>query len=245
MLNTSPDAELESRQDARQRGCEPLEPRRLLSATLEDGELVVIATAGADDIDFSARGSDILVEVNGDAETFSVNDVDSIELRAGPGDDSIDLHDLGIGVLVQAQAGDDTVIGGNGDDSIAGAGGEDLLKGGAGDDLISGCANDDTIYGNGGEDNLIGNQGLDVLYGNGGDDFIRARRGSDTVFGGKGDDQLHGGWADDNVKGNPGDDDLTGGPDTDVLQQSPGSKPVVRADASEPWWLGGECRSRS
>ncbi len=86
------------------------------------------------------------------------------KLKAGPGDDLIQVVDKSVGnKILLGLAGDDTLIAGQGND---------LLEGGEGDDI------------------LFGGAGSDALYGGAGNDFINGGIGDDTLFGGDGDDVL-------------------------------------------------------
>src|SRR4051794_12444363 len=85
---------------------DPLEGRRLLSASLDDGLLSVGGTPGNDDISVGASGGSLTVTVNGQNQgTFAISDVDGIQVSGLDGNDSISLA----GVAVAA-----TLSGGNG-----------------------------------------------------------------------------------------------------------------------------------
>ena len=99
-----------------------------------------------------------------------------------------------------ADAGDDTVLGGNGDDFMNGAQdddkvwggagndwlrtglGNDELRGGAGDDKLVGVYDDDVIRGGDGNDRVGGGPGNDVLRADGGQDQVLCGNGRDSAY---------------------------------------------------------------
>lgn len=98
-----------------------------------------------------------------------------IELRAGPGNDTLkagssmaDWIDMGPGddVVENAMQGNDTIFGGAGNDWLNGERGHDLIYGGAGDDTLIGGAGNDTLHADAGSDELHGGEGGDrfVIY---------------------------------------------------------------------------------
>ena len=76
----------------------------------------------------------------------------------------------GVGVIVDSQAGDDTVYAGAGHDLVYGGTGSDSLYGGLGDDLLEGMSDNDELYGGEGNDLLNGGDGADILDGGSGTD---------------------------------------------------------------------------
>lgn len=112
------------------------------------------------------------------------------------------------GIMVDAQDGDDTVIGGNGGDTIDGGAGNDSIEGGYGDDTLTGGAGDDTFS---------GGSGNDAVYGGGDDDWIDGGIEGDYLYGGSGGDKVEGGDGDDTVYGGAGDDSLSGDDGNDIL----------------------------
>jgi hypothetical protein len=97
----------------------------------------------------------------------------------------------GEGVEIDAQGGDDQVVGSDNDDVVLGGEGDDHLRGQEGDDLILGGEGNDHIQGNAGNDTLVGGKGDDALYANRGENTIvyGLGDGRDTVYG-NGDDTL-------------------------------------------------------
>src|SRR2546421_855132 len=144
---------------------EQLENRRLMSATLVNGVVTVIGTAGDDNITVSYRSDTkwFNVGVNGQGTSFGHAHVDRIIIFGLAGNDMISAsHVEGFkpGIIIK---------GGEGNDYIKGGRNRDLLIGGAGDDSIFGNASDDTLLGQDGNDLLKGGIGNDLLIGGDGD----------------------------------------------------------------------------
>jgi Ca2+-binding RTX toxin-like protein len=153
-------------------------------------------------------GADFVM-TNGILSNFSLNAWESLRITVTIG--AYGAHILGYtgnddltggnyGDVIDAKAGEDTVLGGGGNDTIYGHDGNDFIYGGDGDqDLIfggngndqldGGATGGDTIYGDFGNDSLYGGNGSsDVLYGGEGDDELGAGTGDDTIDGGAGND---------------------------------------------------------
>ncbi|MPZ08979.1 MAG: family 16 glycosylhydrolase [Kiloniellaceae bacterium] len=137
---------------------------------------------------------------------------------------------------VQADGGNDTLIG-----TAAG----EVLQGGSGDDLMYGKAGDDRLFGEAGDDILHGNVGIDYFDGGSGSDTVdfrlaniglrldlaagEARLGAapdsaverlvsiENVTGGRGNDTLIGDDGANVLRGREGSDSLTGGRGADLL----------------------------
>jgi Ca2+-binding RTX toxin-like protein len=179
---------------------EPLEGRRLMSATISgDGVLAVEGTNKSDEIILSldaADASTLVVKVNGEVSTFAVGDI-----TAG-------------GAIVRGYAGKDklAVDETNGDlplsVTLLGGHGKDHLVGGSGDDHLDGGTAKDKLFGNAGDDELIGGNGNDLLDGGDGDDYLVGNRGVDELRGGDGADDLDGGRGHDRIYGAAGNDDF-------------------------------------
>src|SRR5687767_14161177 len=165
---------------------EAMEARRMLSATVVDGLLVVAGTNGDDVISFSlnATGTKIKVSVNGESDAFRLADVLRISASGKDGHDKIRMSDNN-GVLefkarMRGGEGNDSLFGGDMNDKLFGGIGNDLLRGRAGDDDLQGEDGDDDLQGEDGDDNCQGDQGNDLLDGG---------QGEDELWGGDGDDQ--------------------------------------------------------
>ena len=132
----------------------------------------------------------------------------------------------GVGAIVMAGGGTDTVLGGlhsdylhggTGDDSIAAGGGLDTVRGGQGDDWLHGNAGEDVLFGDLGGDIMHGGRGADMVHGGAGADTLLGDAGDDVVRGGQGDDVIFGGEGDDLISGDRGDDTLVGGAGADTF----------------------------
>ena len=110
-----------------------------------------------------------------------------------------------------------------GDDYVVGSDGPNRINGGAGNDTLSGLGGNDTLTGGIGADVLNGGDGNDTLIG-GSTTGFGAQPGdlADTLFGGAGNDVLRGGDGDDQLFGGDGDDNLRGDFGSDLLDGGPG-----------------------
>ncbi|MBR1212311.1 choice-of-anchor I family protein [Bradyrhizobium sp. JYMT SZCCT0180] len=97
-----------------------------------------------------------------------------------------------------------------------------VLNGDAGDNTLTGSALGDVLSGNGGNDTLFGYGGNDTLRGGGGNDRLYGGPGSDVLLGGSGDDLLDGGEQNDQLEGGRGADALTGGAGSDQYSYESG-----------------------
>jgi len=156
------------------------------------------------------------------------------------GDDVIDAQ--GGNDLVVGFAGDDKILGGAGNDQIFALDGDDIVLGGTGDDLIIGGIGNDELYGQIGNDTVVGEDGDDVLNGGAGDDGVFGDSGADTLFGGTGNDTLGGGLGNDVLHGeagndiligNEGDDGLFGGDGDDQLFGDTGNDTIDGGDGDD------------
>lgn len=114
--------------------------------------------------------------------------------------------------VLNGNAGDDSISGGDGANDIDGGPGQDHIRGSDGADSISAGDGDDYIEGHGGADGINGDAGNDNVYGG---------AGNDTMHGGAGNDDVEGNDDRDAAFGDGGNDDLSatfhggcGGPDS-------------------------------
>ncbi|MGV6811237.1 MAG: Hint domain-containing protein [Brevirhabdus sp.] len=191
---------------------------------------IVEGTSGNDYIDDQYTGDPEgdCIDAN-DGTNGTTGDQDVVE--AGAGNDTIlsgEEEDL-----VYAGEGHDRIMGGNGDDTIYGEAGNDYASGDAGDDLIylgtgndkgSGDAGNDTIFGEDGDDTINGGDGADVL--DGGDD-------NDTIHGGDDNDTIYGGAGDDYASGQKGDDVLYMGAGNDRGSGASGNDTIYGEDGDD------------
>ncbi|WP_135501533.1 Hint domain-containing protein [Roseovarius aestuariivivens] len=127
---------------------------------------------------------------------------------------------------VNANSGDDTMLGGaatdlfeggDGNDSLTGAGGADILWGSAGNDTLSGGAGNDTLDGGSGADSILGGDGADSIDAVLDNDTVSGGADADSILGNFGDDQIAGDAGDDTLVGNEGADTILGGDGADIV----------------------------
>ncbi|NEQ36297.1 MAG: hypothetical protein F6K40_08385 [Okeania sp. SIO3I5] len=159
----------------------------------------------AENFTIRQEGGNIIVSSFGNTQTYE--DVTSIVVESGDGDDVLVFDNVSVPVEIDAGPGNDfvdfrgsdssnvTVIGGLGDDTVHGGGGSDSLLGGKGTDHITG---------GGGEDFVDGGEGADILSGDSGNP------GQDTIYGGDGDDTIGGGGNTDYIDAGAGNDIIWG-----------------------------------
>jgi len=234
---------------------DPLEPRRLLSASLKGDVLYVEGSSLSDSILIRQEpgptdapvysveigpndGSDRLTQLF----QFPARSVGSILVRAGSGNDLVDMAiatyavpaivgfaPVAVPTNVDAGLGDDQVYGGTARDSVYGSFGNDQIFGGDGNDFL---------VGGWGNDLLRGGRGDDFVSGGAGDDIVGGDDGNDRLFGGTGNDSLGSVGAgphptepgNDLLFGGPGEDRLVGGEGTDRLFGGSGRDHFSRAD---------------
>lgn len=207
------------------------------SVTRTRGRIVIDAGAGDDNVQITRNAAGgIVVNVNGAERTFTGADANRLTIRAGNGNDTINVSpDVTVRLTLEGGAGDDrirggggndTIRGGDGDDTIEAAGGNDTVYGGAGRDYINGSVGNDRLYGGTGDDVVYGGDGDDTIQGNAGDDYLEGSRGNDSVLGGAGRDVLSGGLGDDTLRGGDGNDVLYAGGGTDRLYGDRGSNTI-------------------
>lgn len=216
----------------RNRGCEELEPRKLLAATLDaNGALSIVATSGDDVVGISLKTTKLRVGIGATTTDFTAASVKSISIDLGDGADTLVIaHGVGP-VYCLGGLGDDTISGGDFSDSITAGGGKDLVYGGAGDDRIDGGPTNDVLYGDDGADRIYGSDANDALYG---------VAGVDRLFGGVGSDTLVGGSSNDKLYGDDGNDSLLGGNQNDLLTGGAGSDQIYGNDGNDTLYGQGD-----
>ncbi|MHC5537965.1 Ig-like domain repeat protein [Singulisphaera rosea] len=212
-----------------------------------DGEdrLVVLGSVGNDVIrvDPGQVTETSIIPIQGRPVTFESSTsylyFESVDIQAGPGDDSVVSSILGT-IPVHADGGpgtnslvilgdenpntftlteDGSDVAVNGDASVTTSGFWSLtIDGGPGDDVIDANAlsasHPVTLLGGPGNDTINGGAGNDFIRG--GDDNETADD-NDTVQGFGGDDTIFGGAGDDSLYGGDGTDTIDGGPGSDYL----------------------------
>jgi Ca2+-binding RTX toxin-like protein len=149
----------------------PLEPRRLLAATLSPaGVLEIFGTRRGDVITVERAGPGdrhVLVTITSRGREFQyafrARNVKSILANAGRGGDKVSIGDALPNATLYGSTGNDSLTGGAGNDQIFGGNGNDTLLGTGGNDLLGGNNGADFLHGGPGADGLFGNNGADTV----------------------------------------------------------------------------------
>jgi hypothetical protein len=158
---------------------EPLEPRRLMSISFDNGVLTIKGTAGDDVIQAGSTSSGYLYVYDNEGpyqfeggltRLPALAQVKGVRIEGGDGNDMIAINrDFALSVTLVGGAGDDTLIGGAAADVIYGGAGEDTLYAQA---LYSyDVFNHSRLHGRViGDDTICGEGRGDVMDGQGPDD---------------------------------------------------------------------------
>ena len=196
---------------------------------------LVFTTGSRDDaIGVKQRDDGTLdVNVNGESYEVRLGQGQELTLRAGAGNDVIEVApNVTVNIVVE---------GGDGDDSITTGAGDDRIDGGRGNDTIFSGAGRDDIFGNRGNDVITGGDGVNIIHGGDGDDDITAGSGTNFIEGGAGDDLVRGGGASDILSGGVGNDRILvgdgasrvyAGAGDDAIENA-GDKAVVYAEVGD------------
>lgn len=212
----------------------------------DGGILTVLGNPGADTIRLTASRGRLFVNFNGRSTSYTLTSVrGGVRVYGRDGNDTVTVSGRVPNLLIQGNAGDDTLRGGPGPESLDGRDGNDLIDGGFGADTLRGGAGTDTldyrsrtravrvirgesIVGNGeaGENDSVfwdfekvyGGSGNDVLY------VLTSLGGA--VFGGAGNDTLHGDRGPDALWGEAGDDVLRNSEGADYFRGGSGNDTI-------------------
>ncbi len=192
-------------------------PDRFEIAFVVDGERIIVTLNNTEVLDMPADSIDTLtLDGSSDRDIFRVAPNPGgasfpfvIAVNGNDGNDLLNFAGLDSPVLLDAGAGNDTLIGGNANDTLIGGDGNDLIRGGDGDDDISDPGGRNRIFGGMGDDVIRGGSANDTIFGNAGNDNISDPSGRNRIFGGSGDDTLVGGANDDTIFGSAGDDEIS------------------------------------
>ncbi len=196
--------------------CEPLEPRRLLSASVINGVLTITGTANADVISLLQSGQTISLNDDGVAQSFNAASLKSISISLFGGNDVAALqksdgsHAITVRAMIIGGSGNDTLVGGAANDTLSGGNDDDLLNGGLGSDqLIGGPGFDIADYSS--RTNAI-TVSVDNLP-NDGEAGENDNVQTEKVLGGAGDDLFI-------IDANDTGHDFSGGPGVDTVDYS-------------------------
>ena len=131
-------------------------------------------SAAADEIGIVRAGAapgSLGLLLNGGVARVAVQNVETIAIDAGAGDDKVTGQNgvAPFAVSVDGGTGNDTLAGTDGNDTLMGGAGNDVIDGNRGDDLQQGGAGDDTIQWDPGDgnDTVDGGAGTDTMAFNG------------------------------------------------------------------------------
>jgi Ca2+-binding RTX toxin-like protein len=240
-------------------------------------DTMIWSPGGADDLMDGGTGVDTAV-VNGGGvnETFTVaaagtgvrfdrinapffidiRATERLEVNAGDGNDSFTVNgNLAgrIALIVNGDAGNDTLNGGDGNDTLNGGADDDVLNGGAGNDRLEGGTGSNTLAGGTGNDTyIVTNAGDDIVENaNEGIDTVQSSidiallanvenltligtaafgQGNDlanVINGNTEDNFLGGGIGNDTLNGGAGNDALFGEDDNDALNGGAGNDVLI------------------
>ncbi len=205
------------------------------TGVITDGDRTIFNTGAGDDtvrVEIDPATGDRVVTVNG--QSYRVPDGQQIVIRAGGGNDQIDVPaGTKVDVTLIGGEGDDTITTRDGDDTVLGMDGEDKIDAGGGDDRVSGGADADYLDGQDGNDTMTGGSGRDTLYGMGGDDVLSGGEGQDYLEGADGNDRLDGGAGNDILSGGKDDDAIHGGVGDDVTYAGRGDDTTYAGSGSD------------
>lgn len=211
-----------------------------MSAVLTDGVLVVGDSPLSDDIRIYRQPGPTdapvyTVEIgplDGRRPTrmwmFPAHQVKSVLVRAGPGNDVVDLGAATFPLPRSIEFGPVSV--------------PTRIDGGIGDDRMYGGTSRDLVSDRFGNDRVEGGDGDDWINGGWGNDFLSGGRGNDYVSGSYGNDYVHGDDGDDRLNGGPGNDHV-GFNAVGPLNSEPGND-ILFGGSGEDWMVGGSGRDR-
>lgn len=201
------------------------------AARFED--LLITSTEGGYIVRFPDGGSltVLTTDKNPNANWFTFTAEAGPSIKPSAGDDTI--TGTSKANVVNALAGDDTILGLGGSDRLSGGLGNDTVDGGTGNDVIYGNAGDDYLEGGSGADRIYGGDDGDIVAGGAENDHLRGENGDDMLNGDAGNDLLRGGAGYDVANGGDGHDKLYGEADNDQLSGGAGNDLVNGGDGND------------
>jgi Ca2+-binding RTX toxin-like protein len=211
-----------------------------------DGSDVVEGDAGSDtmifnganineQIDVSANGPRVRLTRDIGNVTMDLNAVETIDINARGGADTINVHDLTgtnvteVNLNLESTPGSGTGDGQADNVIVNGTDGEDVI-------VVAGDASGTAVLGLAAQVNITGAEAANdrlTINALGGDDVVEASGLSADAIqfaadGGDGDDVLIGGAGNDTLLGGAGDDVLNGGPGLDFLDGGTGNNTLIQ-----------------
>lgn len=199
--------------------------RTVADGYVSSDQVVFTTGAGDDSVGVTQRDDGTLdVTVNGESYEVGLAEGQELTIRAGAGNDTIEVApNVRVNIVVE---------GGDGDDAITTGAGDDRIDAGAGNDVIASGAGRDDVFGNSGNDTITGGEGVNVVYGGDGDDELIAGSGTNFLEGGAGDDAIRGGGVSDIISGGIGNDRITAGSEKSTIYAGAGEDTVDNAGAN-------------
>jgi Ca2+-binding RTX toxin-like protein len=207
---------------------EQLGERAVPAILLSGGVLSVLGTGSGETIRVSTPAAGqihVSISSTGESQTFAASQVGALNIRAGAGNDAVQITaGINVGSFVLGGRGHDVINGGSGNDTISGGRGSDTMRGRGGNDNCGGGSGHDRIYGGHGSDDCQGNDGDDSIDGGLGDDSIDGGSGRDGCSGGGGNDDIRNGFDPDTeliaiFSGGQGDAEFKFGPDNGIIER--------------------------
>lgn len=154
-------------------------PRSL--PAIHRAKLTLQGTKRNDIIAVDIKKNKLYFTLNGTTTRYSASGLTTVTIYLGNGNDAFTAGDGAPRMLIDAGAGNDTVVGGIRADTLLGGKGNDSLIGGRGNDSINPGAGQDTAYGGAGGDTFDSiDGGMDVL--DGGSDYDTGKMDLSDVF---------------------------------------------------------------
>lgn len=169
---------------------ETLESRRLLSASVVNGILVISGDLHDNRIVVSAGRKNSLAissQTIGQRGSLLIQNIPvggytQIQVDLGEGNDQFlfNARNCKVPLIIHGGLGNDQITISTAilPSQVFGDDGNDRIMGGSANDSLDGGNGNDTLMGNGGNDYLVGGAGSDVFSGGDGNDYINARDGA-------------------------------------------------------------------
>ena len=224
-----------------------------------NGIMRLSSVSSSETVHFVGTSGTVIIVAGGGDDSVTILPFDSafkatVEVRGGSGYDIIDASAAEAGLLLEGNAGNDTIIGGSGNDTLFGTEDDDQLQGGDGNDILDGGSGTDTIFETGdvnfaldsttlagrGSDQFIGIEQA-LLIGGDSANLIDASQfsGPVTVMAGGGNDTVIGSGNADQLFGGSGNDSLIGGAGNDLVNGEAGDDELFGGDDDDTIFGGG------